>query len=662
MRLTQVRIENFRSFADATIHLDDYTCLVGPNGTGKSVVLMALNVLFQETASTPTDVRVLSAEDFHHKKTRSPVKITATFEDLPEAAQHEFREYYRQGKLVIFAKATWDEATRSAPVIHYGSRLVMKEFAPFFEAEKGGKKVDELRDVYSRIRSKFSELAGASTKPAMTSALRGYEESHPERCELIEESNQFYGFTKGGYHLENYVQWVYVPAVKDASTEQDEGTRTALGQLLARTVRTRLDFGDVIEKLKSEVEEKYTRILEQQKDALKELELSMARRLQDYVNEHARLALNWHYDAKTSIAIRDPMARADIGDADFIGEVARAGHGMQRAFLLTILHELVGNEKTDGPKLLLGFEEPELYQHPPQAQHLADVLERLSGKRSNAQIIVTTHSPYFITAKGFENVRMFSKCPKRHCSRVNSASYAEVEERLKKAFGEAPKSPTSLMAIVGQTMHPSQRELFFTPIAVLVEGLEDIAFISSHLRLSNQWNTFRTIGCHFIVAGGKDNIARFAAIAQAIGVVTIVIFDSDNVTLSEKIESTADDPEKNKGAKASFEQNAKINSCLLDLCGLADCDPGGQSTFWGDSVVMWADNIGAAVHADFGEDVWHAAENRARELNGFQDGVKQKNAMLIAATMEQLCNEQKQSASLAKLCAKILQHARTTHS
>jgi len=47
MKLTELKIENFRSFKNETIHLDDYTCLVGPNGTGKSAVLMALNVFFR---------------------------------------------------------------------------------------------------------------------------------------------------------------------------------------------------------------------------------------------------------------------------------------------------------------------------------------------------------------------------------------------------------------------------------------------------------------------------------------------------------------------------------------------------------------------------------------------------------------------------------------
>jgi len=52
MKLSKLRIENFRSFKDETIYFDDYTCLVGANGAGKSAVLTALNVFCRNNASS----------------------------------------------------------------------------------------------------------------------------------------------------------------------------------------------------------------------------------------------------------------------------------------------------------------------------------------------------------------------------------------------------------------------------------------------------------------------------------------------------------------------------------------------------------------------------------------------------------------------------------
>lgn len=643
MIVVELKIENFRSFENETIRFSEYTCFVGPNGSGKSTVLMALNILFRENSATVTDVCTLSEEDFHHKNTRVPIRITATFENLPPAAQQEFKHYYRQGKLVIYAQAVWDEASRSAPVRHYGSRLVMKEFAEFFKADSEGKRVPELKDIYVQLRTTFAELPPPTTKAAMAEALRNYEEGHPEKCELIDESNQFYGFTRGTYHLENYIQWVYVPAVKDASTEQEEGSKTALGQLLARTVRTKLDFSKDIEALKNNVEASYADILTRQSEALKELSMSMEKRLQEYIDARARLDLKWHYDSKTSISIKDPAARAVIGDGDFVGEIARAGHGLQRGFLVTILHELVGNEQKGGPKLLLGFEEPELYQHPPQAQHLADVLERLSLPENNSQVVVTTHSPYFVSSRGFQNIRMVRKERNFRVSVIRGGSMESLENRLSKAMRERPASVTSLVARVGQIMQPSQNELFFSSVPVFVEGQEDVAFITTQLAIGKQLSEFRKLGCHFVMGGGKTNLSRLVAIAQELRIPFFLVFDADGHERKER--------ERNR--------EQRDNECLMRLCSL-DGEPFPQETVWGDNLVVWPMNMRIAVRTGFGDAVWDAAQKIARERHNLDQGVNPKNRMLITYTLQELAEQSKQAPVLVKLCGQILRYAAKT--
>ena len=69
MKIESVRIENLRSFAEATVPFDNYTCLAGPNGAGKSTILCALNIFFRESESVATNLIQLDMEDFHRKKT-----------------------------------------------------------------------------------------------------------------------------------------------------------------------------------------------------------------------------------------------------------------------------------------------------------------------------------------------------------------------------------------------------------------------------------------------------------------------------------------------------------------------------------------------------------------------------------------------------------------
>ncbi len=78
MKIESVRIENFRGYKDETIRLGDYSCFVGPNGAGKSTILTALNVFFRQYKDSKTDLSKLSADDFHHKNVKEPIRITVT--------------------------------------------------------------------------------------------------------------------------------------------------------------------------------------------------------------------------------------------------------------------------------------------------------------------------------------------------------------------------------------------------------------------------------------------------------------------------------------------------------------------------------------------------------------------------------------------------------
>lgn len=257
MLIKSIRITNLRSYRDETIEFDPYTCLVGANGAGKSTILCALNIFFRETESSSISLSNLEKEDFHNGNVGDPIEITVIFENLTEAAKSDFSQYYRHGQLIVTAKAIFDPSTSVAAVKQYGNRLAMRDFAPFFKAVGDGAKVSELQAIYGSIRDSFSDLPTAKTRDAMTSALHEYEMSRPDECILIPSEDQFYGVSQGQGLLRKYVQWVYIPAVKDAAGEQAESRNTALGRLLARTVRAQVNFSEKLLTLRTEAEQKY---------------------------------------------------------------------------------------------------------------------------------------------------------------------------------------------------------------------------------------------------------------------------------------------------------------------------------------------------------------------------------------------------------------------
>lgn len=638
MKIKSVRIRNFRSIKEQTVELGDYTCFVGANGSGKSNVLHALNVFFGESDIPGLDTRVLGEEDYHSKNTGEPVEITITFSDLSPEAKEDLAHYVRHDQLVVSVEARFDATTGGAHVKQYGRRMVIKDFAPFFEAEKQGKKVADLKTIYADLQKAYSGLPAPGTKEAMITALRSYEESHEEKCEELPSGDEFYGVAKGKNHLEKYIQWVYVPAVKDASSEQAEAKATALGKLLARTVRSKVNFKDSIDAIRNEMQEKYGKLLADSHEQLAEISQALRDRLVEWAHQDATLRLKWHQDPEKAIRVDEPFAQAILGEAGFEGELTRFGHGLQRSFLLALLQELSGSGIEAGARLILGCEEPELYQHPPQARHLYNVLLMLSEQ--NSQILVATHSPYFVSGEGFESVRMVRKS--NGASSITRTTYNEVSGRIATARGEKPVKASGQLAKIHQALQPGLSEMFFASRIVFVEGLEDTAYLTTYLHLLDLWDEYRKLGCHLIPTDGKSEMLQPLAVARCLQIPAFVVFDSDG-----------DKPDKN-GSKG---KHRKDNSAILGLCGVAIPEPFPPDTFWGDNVVMWPSDIGKVVEQEIGKADWEKVRSEADTKYGHAGNLR-KNMLHIASSLQAAWEAGEKSDSLKKLCKKITEFAK----
>lgn len=638
MKIESVRIRNLRSYADVTIPFNDFTCLVGPNGSGKSTILCALNVFFRETENASTDLSQLDREDFHQKNTTEPVEITVTFGSLTAEAQQDFSDYYRQGKLIVSAVASFNEVAGKAEVKQYGQRLGMPDFKEFFRAVGDNKKVTDLKDLYGAIRQNINDLPAPGTKDAMIEALRKYETEHPNRLVLLPSEDQFYGVSKGANRLARYLQWVFVPAVKDATTEQLEARNTALGKLLARTVRAKTNFEEAVKALRIEMQGQYQSLLDKNQHVLKELSDSLKTRLTEWAHPAATVKLEWRQDPEKSVRVEEPFARIIAGEGDFEGELARFGHGLQRSYLLALLHELASSDDTSAPRLILGCEEPELYQHPPQARHLAAVLQKLS--KGNSQVIISTHSPLFVSGEGFEDVRMVRKDPSNKRSNVMHMAYTDIAQAISAATGEVPTKPSGVLAKINQALQPSLNEMFFATRLVLVEGLEDVAYIAAYLNLLGKWDEYRRIGCHVVPANGKRELLQPLVIAKHMRIPTFIVFDSDS-------------DEQNHDRRL---QHEKDNKALLALVGKAGENPMPTMDLWGTGFVMWHSNIGVVVREEIGAADWQAYQAEADRQYGHAGNLR-KNTLHIGGSLAQAWAAGKRSPSLESLCREILNPA-----
>lgn len=369
MEIESVRIVNFRSYKDETINFDNYTCFVGANGAGKSTVFNALNVFFRQSKDIKTDINKLVESDFHHKNTSIEIRITVTFRKLSDSAKADLAAYVRQEKLIISAVAIYDTSTGKAEVKQYGNRLGFKTFKRFFEEEKAGAKVGELQKIYTELKTSYPDLPKVTSKGDMASALQEYESNNPDKCDLIPSEDQFYGATKGANKLSPHIQWVFVSASKDVTEEGEESKTSALGQLLSRTVRSKVSFNEKIQQIRNETRAKYEELLGKEQSVLDEISKSLQTRLSGWAHPNISAQVLWKQDPEKSVKVEEPFAYIKIGERGFEGDLARFGHGLQRSYMLALLQELAQIHDTSAPTLVMGIEEPELYQHPPQARY-----------------------------------------------------------------------------------------------------------------------------------------------------------------------------------------------------------------------------------------------------------------------------------------------------
>jgi len=634
MKIASLRIENFRSFKDETIEFDDYTSFVGPNGVGKSTVFHALNLFFRQSKDSQTDLLKLSANDFHHSNISEPIRITVMFSSLSDQAKEDLADYIRQDKLVVTAIANYDVMTEKAEIKQFGNRLGMEEFRVFFEAEKNSVKVAELKEIFKTFKEKYSEISSANTKAEMIFALHDYESKNPDNCILIPSEDQFYGISRGVNRLESHIQWVFVPAIKDATEESEESTKSALGQLLARTVRSKVSFDDRIRELRNNVRIEYQKLLDAEQETLDEISSSLQNRLANWAHPNITASIQWKQDPDKSIKIEEPLAGLKVGERGFEGDLSRFGHGLQRSYMLALLQELSTFESENIPTLIMGIEEPELFQHPPQARYLAETLLELSV--SNSQVIICTHSPLFIPGDSFDKIRLACEEGQPSETKIKRLTYKSLAKELQ-AVGEKLVSESGMIAKLYPSLNPVINEMFFCKKLLLVEGHEDIAYISSYLILTKKMNEFRRHGCHIVPVGGKDKLIKPLAMAKLLDIPTMVIYDSDTDKINDH----------------EIIKHKKDNKAILVLKGCCDESEWPDNTIIRDGLTAWKTNLTTKIMNEFGNNL-KKYEDAVALYYGNAGGLK-KNPLAIAKTLELAWEDGVKSLILIELTDRILE-------
>lgn len=547
MIIESVKITNFRSILSETLSCDSLTALVGANGTGKSTFLKALDLFY-----TPSPK--IEVEDFYNGETGAEIVVSITFKDLSEDAKNLFAAYLQANTLSVERVFRWGGS--SATWNYHGSTLQCSDFAPVragLLVKDRGKTARAAYDVL-RASSQFATLPPWSTLQNVEADLRGWEAANPASCTRQRDDGQFFGFKEvaQGY-LGRFTRFLFIPAVRDASDDTSEGRGSVLTSLMDLVVRSVIANREDLLKLKEETQNKYKEILDPSRLAeLTTLQNQLTSTLNKFVPD-AKVQLQWLPLSDINMPL--PQADVKLMEDGYTSAVSRTGHGLQRAFILTMLQHLALAQSASAattqaqstqeqaapaatplPNLVLAIEEPELYQHPSRQRHLASILQQLAtgktpGVAEKTQVIYATHSPLFVGIDRIEQIRLLRKhsngADKPKVTRIVQTTYEKVAEEIWNADGQpAPRyTASTLIPRLKTIMTPWMSEGFFSDAAILVEGEDDRAAMLGAALLRGI--DLESKGLSIIPCGGKTSIDRPAVIFRQLGIPVYIMWDSD---------------------------------------------------------------------------------------------------------------------------------------
>ena len=368
MRLVEVKLTNFRGYAQETcVPIDSLTVLIGQNDAGKSSILDALDIFFNDNTIERDDCCV------HTDST--DVRIVCVFDDLPTSLvideqyptslQSEFL-LRGDGRLEI-VKVYDCNAAKGKP-----SGVFAKALHPSASG------IDDLLSLkIPELRTKSQQLGIDLTgiNQAIKAQLRRAIRDQSPDLELSERDVSLK--KESGKEVFDQIQ-LYMPVYAlfksdRASTDQDAEAQDPLKSAIKEAIRRReAELNSVIENIRQELAAVADRTVEK----IREMNPDLANQLHPTVKNK-----NW-----------DTLFNVTLTGEDDI-PINKRGSGTRRLILLNFFRakaEDTSRDKSTG--VIYAVEEPETSQHPNHQIMLLDAFEELVAQ-GKCQVLVTTHTP-----------------------------------------------------------------------------------------------------------------------------------------------------------------------------------------------------------------------------------------------------------------------------
>ncbi|VGV92446.1 putative OLD family ATP-dependent endonuclease [Streptococcus pyogenes] len=506
MRLKKLKLKNFRGYRDEmVVDFDALTAFIGKNDAGKSTILEALEIFFNNK------LVVCEREDLSVGVDEDSIYITCIFDELPneiivdtssKTSLQEENLLNSDGDLEIKKIFKCSSAKPKPTIKIVCNHPVDDNFKDLLLLKQGELK---KRAVDLGIdENNYDKRSNVSIRKAILDSNANLTIEKVELEVDKEDAKKVYGVIET--FLPIYALFQSDRSSSDSDKEIADPMSVAVSQALQ-------ELKSEIDKIKREVQQKAIETAGRTLAKLQEMDEELA----------ASLIPEFKSEPKF-----DSLFKLSIKSDDDIS-INKRGSGVRRLILLNFFRaeaERKLSETERNQSIIYAFEEPETSQHPSHQKLLIEAFLELASKE-NTQIILTTHTPALGGLLPISSLRLVEKSKN---SKVSNGS-DKVLQRITETLGVLPD--------------PISNE---TKALILVEGKTDIIFFSHLCKILKESGeidkTFQEAKIALVPTGGCDNLKSWITMktVDQFSLPYGIFLDSDklNATTTTKTTSTVD--------------------------------------------------------------------------------------------------------------------------
>ena len=514
MKLERVKLKNFRGYLSETeIPISSLTAFIGKNDAGKSSVLEALEIFFNNKVVT------CDRDDLNINAPDNKIEITCIFTNIPDE---------------IIIDAAHPTTLENEHLLNNEGKLEIKKVFPATTAKPKEKiyivcnhpstqngndlltlKRDELRkraDALGIDQANYNRNVNSSMREIIWSTIGDLELQQTELLIDKEDTKKVFDTLKK--YLPIYALFQSDRQSKDDDKEVTDPMKLAVQQALA-------DLHTEVEHIKNEVRNKAIGTANRTLEKLNEMSPELARQLIPEFKTEPK------FDSQFKLTIK---SEEDI-------PINKRGSGIRRLILLNFFRAEAERRRTEGQtnQVIYAFEEPETSQHPDHQEMLIKSFVELSNT-SSSQIILTTHTPALAGLLPLESLRFIEKDGQ--------------ERKIEFGTNDVFQKVADTLGILPNPISKNAKAM------LLLEGKSDITFIrhtSEQLKNAGHIpNTFEEKHIALVPIGGCGNIKhwRTLQLAEQFEIPYCVLLDSDKGTNEEQKNIDAIENLRQNGIKA----------------------------------------------------------------------------------------------------------------